>query len=210
MTDKRKPGRPRTGKKSNPKYTHITGYIQKSTNAAARHFLVDNEEFKDTGDLLDAALIEFLAKRNYINKKKSTWNRYADWFCKDYDLRYIFKLFSINRYLIGLFVKRNTVKISSLSYEFLFMSRQLTPKKLLILSTIVSNPRISSPKISLLIGSTQSNVNRVLWELCSHAYITVTTEGKHRLVALYEPTMKGKETVRNWCERLMLEQNPTA
>lgn len=71
MTTPKKRGRPKTGKKLDPKYTLISGFVQKTTGVAAKHFLVDNEEFRDMGDLLDAAVIEFLRKRNYTRQEKN-------------------------------------------------------------------------------------------------------------------------------------------
>ena len=66
-----KRGRPKTGKKKDPKYTLASGFVLKTTNDTARHFLIDNDEFKDMGDLLDSAIVEFLSKRNYVGRKKN-------------------------------------------------------------------------------------------------------------------------------------------
>lgn len=70
----RKRGRPKTGKKLNPDYTLMGGYVKKSTDTAARHFLIDNDEFRTMGELLDAAVSEFLSKRNYTRRKRGTKN----------------------------------------------------------------------------------------------------------------------------------------
>lgn len=61
-----KRGRPKTGKKLDPNYALLSGFVQKSTGDDAKHFLVDNsKEFPDMGALIDLAIIEFFSARNY-------------------------------------------------------------------------------------------------------------------------------------------------
>lgn len=72
MTPQKKRGRPKTGKKLDPNYALISGFVQKSIYIEAKHFLIDNDEFKDMGDFLEAAIVEFLSRQNYARRKKST------------------------------------------------------------------------------------------------------------------------------------------
>jgi hypothetical protein len=58
VAQKRKPGRPKTGRSSDPNYFRLTAYIPKTLHKRLKRFLVDRD--LNNSELIEELLIKFL------------------------------------------------------------------------------------------------------------------------------------------------------